>query len=89
MTDLTVANDINLNSATIDPTIGYVQTWWQWPYYTPPANIHVYYPYPFTLAPTPRCAWCQGQHLGACPRLKAVTYRKDGTVERVEFFEEE
>jgi hypothetical protein len=88
MTDLTVANDINLNSVSINPDVGYgYHTWYQWPYYTPPGNINVFYPWP--LAPTPRCAWCQGQHIGSCPRLKSLTYRKDGTVERVEFFEED
>jgi hypothetical protein len=46
-----------------------------WPY----VRLHVW--------PTPRCAWCQETHYGSCERLKSVTYRKDGTVERVEFFE--
>jgi len=85
MTDASLATNIQ-SSIVVDPNFGYVQTWPNY-YYVPPANFHVYYP--LVVTPTPRCAWCQGQHLGACPRLKSVTYRKDGTVEHVEFFEEE
>jgi hypothetical protein len=50
------------------------------------------YVYPLVWNPvtvqTPRCAWCQGQHIDKCPDLKSVTYRPDGTVEQVEFFGE-
>lgn len=61
--------------------------WSCWPTVYPQPT----YVYPWTsityLQPTPaRCAWCQGQHTGKCDDLKAVVYRKDGTVERVEFF---
>jgi len=88
-----LVNDINLVSVDLtqenaDPITNwypnYYQTWW--PQYVPPANFYTYVNWPI---PTPRCAWCQGQHVGKCERLKSVTYREDGTVQRVEFFEEE
>lgn len=64
--------------------------WWQpYPYYQPTIYPHVCTPTVVTYTnPQPRCAWCQGNHYGGCARLKSVTYRKDGTVERVEFFDE-
>jgi hypothetical protein len=89
-------NDVNLVSVDLatqqgsgDASIGYFQPYYQYfqPYYVPPPNVYTYI-YPL-LPPVPRCAWCQGQHVGKCARLKSVTYRDDGTVQRVEFFEEE
>lgn len=33
----------------------------------------------------PRCPHCAGHHGGACPRVKRITYRPNGTVESVEY----
>lgn len=59
--------------------------YWQQPYvpYIPSPTV-ITYVWPQQQQ---RCAWCQGTHWDKCPNLKAVVYRSDGTVERVEFFE--
>lgn len=65
--------------------------WWNpWPN-SPEYHYH-YYPFTqpavtYQIVQTPRCAWCQGNHVDKCPKLKTVVYREDGTVERVEFFD--
>ena len=32
-----------------------------------------------------KCRYCGSHHEGACPRVKAVEYYRDGSVKRVEF----
>jgi hypothetical protein len=59
--------------------------YWQ-PYIQPAWTLPTTY---ITVASNPRCAWCQGQHIGKCDNLKSVKYRRDGTIERVEFFGED
>lgn len=63
--------------------------WWQLPN---SPEYHYHYTQPaitYQIVRPARCTWCQGMHEDKCPRLKAVIYRDNGTVERVEFFEEE
>lgn len=95
--DLPILNGNNLN--TLIPSTGTAgdAQWWTiggyqpygwgypivYPHVCPPPVVNTY------ITQTPRCAWCQGTHIGKCDNLKAVTYRKDGTVERVEFFEKD
>jgi hypothetical protein len=74
---------------TADNTLLDPYQWWRpgppvYPHVCPQPTVITY-----RVEAQPRCAWCQGTHYGGCARLKSVTYRKDGTVERVEFFEEE
>jgi hypothetical protein len=33
------------------------------------------------------CEWCGVHHVGACPRIKSLEFRGDGTIKRVEFHE--
>jgi len=83
MTINTGVADAN-TAGDIYPTHGWWNPW--------PTQIWPTYWYPsitYQVQPQPRCAWCQGEHIGKCERLKSVTYRRDGTVERVEFFEED
>lgn len=42
---------------------------------------------------TPPCPYCSGcnvmiYHAGTCPKIKTIEYHKDGTIKRVEFFEQ-
>lgn len=64
--------------------------WNVWQPFTPTMPLTVWPAWgTYTVPVAPRCAWCQGQHYGKCENLKSVTYRKDGTVARVEFFGED
>lgn len=86
-TDLATNNTMNIYEPTLTPAGDYYQ-WWQYPTVAP--NIYVW-PQPvvtYQIVRPVRCVWCQGMHEDKCPRLKSVTYREDGTVERVEFFKE-
>lgn len=38
---------------------------------------------------TQECGHCGGWHQGACPRVKAVEYYRDGTVKRVEYHDQQ
>lgn len=38
------------------------------------------------LNDTNRCQWCNMFHQSVCPKVKAIEYRDDGRVKRVEFF---
>lgn len=33
-----------------------------------------------------KCPHCGDHHPGVCPRVKAIEYRRDGSVKRVEYF---
>jgi hypothetical protein len=33
------------------------------------------------------CIHCGNIHIGICPRIKAIHYRRDGSVERIEYHE--
>jgi hypothetical protein len=35
-----------------------------------------------------RCRFCGGYHSGTCPRVKAIEYHQDGSVKRVEFYDD-
>lgn len=32
------------------------------------------------------CVWCNTQHQTKCPLVKAIEYRRDGTIRQVTFF---
>lgn len=90
-TDLATNTTMNIYEPTLTPAGDYYP-WWQYPAYPYPTYqpVPIYYsvwPVTYQIA-RPRCAWCQDTHEDKCPRLKSVTYRDDGTVERVEFFKE-
>lgn len=66
----------NTSSSYIYP--GYGEYW-----YTPPDTRVTW------VSPSPRCAYCDG--LGhskkpeLCPRVKSISYFKDGTISKIEF----
>jgi hypothetical protein len=33
----------------------------------------------------PHCEHCGMVHLGVCPRIRSITYRENGTIERIEY----